>query len=232
MARRTIERRHRAHILLSGAPGTGKTSTVVALAERNRWPLLHLTGAELGTAGAEFQSPLCDIFYLSRRWKCALLLDNLDDFIMNGIEGEASLKRGVSAFFRLFDYYSGLSFFTTHFDLRRYTPTGQKCIKASFNLPPFDAEAALKAWRIQSKKTFAEHQKFIIDGKSIERYAEHHSSTNLHPNKPPWNGKQIDNAFPIAIAIVESDAKKNNQERPVLTRTHFEEITELAQNTR
>lgn len=68
-------------ILLHGAPGVGKTSTVETVADAFCKILFPITCGDLGLTAAEVESQLSEIFQLAELWDCVLLLDEADVFL-------------------------------------------------------------------------------------------------------------------------------------------------------
>ena len=151
------------NVLMKGPSGIGKTSTAIKIAEHVRRPLLRLNDAELGTTSAGVYSLLTEALYLSRRWKCILLLDDLDKCWTDLMEEEIN-KDWRDRLKLLNDYeYPGLSLLTANRDTD-WTTIVSGHLNLILRFDPFDKETALKVWRIKLQQTFVEHQNVIIDG--------------------------------------------------------------------
>ena len=68
-------------MLLVGAPGTGKTLTGEAIADKVRQPLYMLSAAELGQEADQVEDKLHSVLRLTNKWKAVLLLDECDVFL-------------------------------------------------------------------------------------------------------------------------------------------------------
>lgn len=68
-------------ILLHGAPGVGKTSTVECVAESLGKPLYPITCGDLGTTPEHVEETLARTFAKTEAWDCVLLLDEADVFL-------------------------------------------------------------------------------------------------------------------------------------------------------
>jgi len=68
-------------MLLSGAPGVGKTLTAESVAETMRLPLYVMSAGELGTYSENLERVLKDVLEKCSMWKAILLLDEADVFL-------------------------------------------------------------------------------------------------------------------------------------------------------
>lgn len=68
-------------MLLSGAPGVGKTLTAESVAETMRVPLYVMSAGELGTYSENLERVLKDVLEKCSMWKAILLLDEADVFL-------------------------------------------------------------------------------------------------------------------------------------------------------
>lgn len=68
-------------MLLSGAPGVGKTLTAESVAETMRVPLYVMSAGELGTYSENLERVLKDVLDKCAMWKAILLLDEADVFL-------------------------------------------------------------------------------------------------------------------------------------------------------
>ena len=68
-------------LLLVGNPGTGKTLTAEAVADKVRRPLYMLSAGELGQSARDVENRLRDALELAERWDAVLLFDECDVFL-------------------------------------------------------------------------------------------------------------------------------------------------------
>lgn len=68
-------------ILLVGNPGTGKTLTAEAVADKVRRPLYVLSSGELGEYADEVERRLNKALELAEKWNAVLLFDECDVFL-------------------------------------------------------------------------------------------------------------------------------------------------------
>lgn len=76
-------------LLLVGNPGTGKTLTAEAVADRVRRPLYVLSAGELGQSAHDVEVRLRDALELAERWDAVLLFDECDIFLQERSSGSA-----------------------------------------------------------------------------------------------------------------------------------------------
>ena len=78
-------------ILLHGPPGVGKTSTAECVADICQRPLFQITCGDIGIEPGDVEKNLDDSFRLAHRWRCVLLLDEADVFLLE--RNRTDLKR-------------------------------------------------------------------------------------------------------------------------------------------
>jgi ATP-dependent 26S proteasome regulatory subunit len=91
-------------LLLVGNPGTGKTLTAEAVADKVRRPLYVLSAGELGQKADDVEARLRDALELAEKWDAVLLFDECDVFLQerSGGGGAGDLARNeiVAVFLR------------------------------------------------------------------------------------------------------------------------------------
>lgn len=68
-------------MLLAGNPGTGKTLTAEAIADKIRRPLYAMSAGELGQNAEQVEGRLSSILRLTETWGAVLLFDECDVFL-------------------------------------------------------------------------------------------------------------------------------------------------------
>ncbi|KAK3903420.1 hypothetical protein C8A05DRAFT_14621 [Staphylotrichum tortipilum] len=183
-------------LLLVGNPGTGKTLTAEAVADKVRRPLYVLSAGELGQMVHDVENRLRNALDLAERWGAVLLLDECDVFLQErspGVSGGAGtgtwdLARNevVAVFLRLLEYYRGILFMTTN---RQETldRAFHSRVHLTLQYPDLDEPAKEHIWRHFTKVAGA--------GKSFtaEIYAD--------LAKVPLNGREIKNTVKIASLV-------------------------------
>ncbi|KAH6676972.1 P-loop containing nucleoside triphosphate hydrolase protein [Plectosphaerella plurivora] len=167
-------------ILLSGAPGVGKTLTAESVAEKIKAPLYKL---ELGEGGRRdptnsrnrsrdrsvSRSPdrignedFTRAFELCAAWGAVLLIDECDLYLEKRSDYSSSHNSIVTRFLRELEYYPSLLFLTTNRE-RSLDPAVYSRVHLTINYPQLDRASRLQIW-----KTFLNH----MDTKSDMSEAE------------------------------------------------------------
>ncbi|RSL55359.1 hypothetical protein CEP54_009403 [Fusarium duplospermum] len=211
-------------VLLHGAPGVGKTSTAECVADLCRKPLYPITCGDLGITAVEVETRLKRIFVQAQKWECVLLLDEADVFLS---ERSNDVKHNslVSVFLRVLEYYKGILFLTTN-RVGRMDEAFRSRVHVSLYYPPLNEQSTLDIFRINIERTEKRKgDKMKLEKSNIEDFALDHYQAN--DQRVRWNGRQIRNAFHIAVALAENEAvEKANQpgkkyRRPKLRARHF-----------
>lgn len=132
-------------VVLHGNPGTGKTLTVEAAAERGNKPLMVLSAAEMGNHAYEVEKNLPKVLELCKTWKAVLLLDEADMFLEKRQLGDVYRNAMVGVFLHLLEYHQELVFLTTN-RLTRLDPAFKSRISVAIKYPDLDQKAQEQIW--------------------------------------------------------------------------------------
>jgi SpoVK/Ycf46/Vps4 family AAA+-type ATPase len=220
-------------ILLHGAPGVGKTSTAECVAELCRRPLYPITCGDLGITAVEVETRLKRIFIQAQKWKCVLLLDEADVFLS---ERQSDVKHNslVSVFLRVLEYYQGILFLTTN-RVGKIDEAFRSRVHISLYYPPLDRKSTVEIFRANLVRTKTRKGDSLrLKQDEIEEFAEDHFKNN--DRRARWNGRQIRNAFHIAIALAENDAAEKARvtkddkkpPKPTLRAKHFQVVEDAS----
>ncbi|OJK03522.1 hypothetical protein ASPACDRAFT_39138 [Aspergillus aculeatus ATCC 16872] len=194
-------------ILLHGAPGVGKTSTAECVAELCNLPLYPITCGDLGITATDVESRLKYIFTQAQKWKCVLLLDEADVFLS---QRENNVKHNslVSVFLRVLEYYQGILLLTTN-RVGKIDEAFRSRVHISLYYPPLDKRSTQKIF-VENMDLAEKRGKSVIrvNRDEIRDFAREHYRSNDPQRR--WNGRQIRNAFHIAIAIAEDRAAEKD----------------------
>jgi len=134
-------------IVLHGKPGTGKTLTAEAAAEKAHKPLIIASAAELGTAFPIMPggNSLSDIFTLCKTWDAILLIDEAEVYLEARSLGDVQRNATVSNFLRRLEYHQQVIFLTTN-HISRLDAAFKSRIAVAIRYPDLDADAQEEIW--------------------------------------------------------------------------------------
>lgn len=87
-------------MLLVGSPGTGKTLTAEAIADRLQKPLYTLSAGELGQEAESLEHNLGRTLQMTEKWGAILLLDECDVFLEKRSHSNLGHNEVVAVFLR------------------------------------------------------------------------------------------------------------------------------------
>lgn len=115
-----------------------------------------------------------------------------------------AILTGTTVFLRVLEYYHGILFLTTN-RVGRLDEAFRSRVHLSLYYPPLDRKSTIEIFKSNLQR-IAQHKKgaMKIREDEILDFAKDHYKFN----KPRvrWNGRQIRNAFHIAVALAENDA--------------------------
>ncbi|KAF7547195.1 hypothetical protein G7Z17_g7889 [Cylindrodendrum hubeiense] len=180
-------------MLLVGNPGTGKTLTAEAIADKVRRPLYVLSASELGQEAAIVENRLQSALDFTRRWEAVLLLDECDVFLEKRSTNSLTHNEIVSVFLRMVEYYPGILFLTSNRP-EAIDPAFQSRVHLTLHYPDLDAAARKHIW------------KQFVKSSTVETTLTDDQFTRL--SMLPLNGRQIKNIVKISLLLVEGERTK------------------------
>ena len=229
-------------ILLHGKPGLGKTATAEAMAAKLKRPLYPITYADLGDGPSAIETNLKKIFRYGQRWKCVLLLDEADVFLMPRDKEDTKRNSIVSIFLRNMEWYPGIIFLTTN-RLDQFDEGVLDRVHLKLHYPQLNERF--------TERIFNDHFKRINDAyRAFDESSMHGHETsipscqvkkadmakiqewrkNQHEEAGDgswWNGRQIRNAFQMATGFAEQERDSDNEKIATIKRTHFKRISDF-----
>ncbi|KAK3625591.1 hypothetical protein LTR56_020311 [Elasticomyces elasticus] len=222
-------------VLLHGAPALGKTSTAEVIASKYCKPLLPITCGNLGTTASSVEQALTENFELAQAWDCIVLLDEADVFLAQRDQNDLERNALVSVFLRTLEYYTGILFLTTN-RVGSFDEAFRSRIHSALFYKDLGVEETKKIWRTNIERLTDQkrrmNQPFEIESEDdILSYAEIVFQAYFMYGKPPWNGREIRNAFQTAVALAEHHAKQASPPTtPILTWGHFRTVLLASQD--
>jgi hypothetical protein len=132
-------------VILHGEPGTGKTLTAEAAAEKAKKPLLVLSAGELGGKPAEVEDTLRDTLEVCKVWDAILLINEAEVYLEARTLGDVERNGMVSAFLRVLEYHQQVIFLTTnHID--RLDAAFKSRVSVAIKYPNLDQGARREIW--------------------------------------------------------------------------------------
>ncbi|CAG8299662.1 unnamed protein product [Penicillium salamii] len=133
-------------MLLVGTPGTGKTLTAEAVADKVRKPLYVLSAGEVGQDATNVEHRLSEIMELTQKWDAIVLFDECDVFLQERSTSNMAHNEIVAVFLRLLEYYRGIIFMTTN-RASSIDSAFQSRIHLTLHYPELNIVATEKIWR-------------------------------------------------------------------------------------
>ncbi|KAI0443789.1 hypothetical protein F4803DRAFT_291609 [Xylaria telfairii] len=199
-------------VLLHGPPGVGKTATAEAIAHFYKKPLFPITSSDLGTDPWDVEAKLSEIFRLANLWDCILLLDEAETLLAQREKKDNNLQKSslVSVFLRTLEYYSGILFLTTNRPDVMDDAVKSR-VQVSLQYPRLGLIETLAIFQTNLDRLMdIEFERARITGDAalevksdgiLAFAAAHFHRHEGNAASPPWNGRQIRNAFQIAPSI-------------------------------
>ncbi len=175
-------------ILLTGAPGVGKTLTAEVYAENEERPLYSVQCSQLGTEPDDLEKALMQVFARAKRWDAVMLLDEADVYVHErGNDMQQNAIVGV--FLRVLEYQATVLFLTTNRPEDVDDAIASRCI-ARLNYVPPASEDAKRIWRVLSDSS-----RIKIDDEVIEAVVF---------ENPEMTGRDIKNLLKLARLMPEA----------------------------
>ncbi|KAK7973425.1 hypothetical protein PG988_007559 [Apiospora saccharicola] len=188
-------------MLLVGNPGTGKTLTAEAVADRLHKPLYMLSAGELGQEAESVEDKLSSTLRMTEKWGAILLLDECDVFLEKRSHSHMGHNEVVAVFLRTLEYYPGMLFLTTNRG-EAIDAAFQSRIHLTLHYPELSTDAKHHIW-----------QQFLTRAASSTLAPREMSKlANLS-----LNGRQIKNIVKTASLLARSQGSPSTQVKHIET---------------
>ncbi|KAI1435524.1 hypothetical protein GGR50DRAFT_656173 [Xylaria sp. CBS 124048] len=227
-------------VLLHGPPGVGKTATAEAIAHYYKKPLFPITSSDLGSDPWDVEAKLTEIFRLANLWDCILLLDEAETLLTQREKKDNNLQKSslVSVFLRTLEYYSGILFLTTNRPDVMDDAVKSR-VQVSLQYPRLGLIETLAIFQTNIDRLIdIEFERAKITGQPgldvksdgiLAFAAAHYHRHEGNAASPPWNGRQIRNAFQIAPSIARyAQSSGDSSSYSYIGPEHFEKVEESA----
>lgn len=132
-------------VVLHGKPGTGKTLTAEAAAEKAHRPLVVLSSLGLGIETEHIEQNLRTVLELCKTWNAMLLIDEAEVLLEARSLGDIQRNAMVSVLLRLFEYHQEVIFLTTN-HIGRIDAAFKSRIAIALRYPDLDEHARQLIW--------------------------------------------------------------------------------------
>ncbi|KAF6819054.1 P-loop containing nucleoside triphosphate hydrolase (ATPase) [Colletotrichum plurivorum] len=208
--------------LLHGKPGVGKTYTAECIANHTQRPLLSLTSSDIGVEPELVEGNLTRWFKLAERWGAIMLIDEADIYMERREVQDLTRNHLVAGFLRALEYYRGILFLTTN-RIGTFDEAFISRIHLQIYYPPFSDDDREKVWDIFFQKLEEERETTIRIMQSTKDYIQSEELRSLK-----WNGREIRNAFQVAVALAEAKADKDPKGKIMIKPDHIKASVQMS----
>ncbi|KAJ4408463.1 hypothetical protein N0V91_003114 [Didymella pomorum] len=206
--------------LLHGKPGVGKTYTAECIADHVKRPLLSISCADIGVDPSNVEENLRYWLDLGRRWDAIVLLDEADIYMEYRQIHDLQRNSLVASFLQAVEYYDGVLFLTTN-RIGTFDEAFLSRINALYYGDFSDADRQ-RVWNNYFDKLEREREDIYVP-ESTKDYV-----TNKDVKALKWNGREIRNAFQVAVNLAQAEGIKDAKKRIVVKRHHIEVTVNLS----
>lgn len=141
--------------------------------------------------------------------------------------------KSFSVFLRVLEYYSGILILTTN-RVGEFDEAFKSRIHMSLYYPKLDRESTMKIWDMNLLHIKRNDVNIDVQESKIRKFAKEQWTESKQKLTRRWNGRQIKNAFQIAIALAKwdfNDEKRKGStehERPLLTDKQFRVVSQTS----
>ncbi|KAF9880062.1 hypothetical protein CkaCkLH20_02016 [Colletotrichum karsti] len=208
--------------LLHGKPGVGKTYTAECIAQYTSRPLLSLTTSDIGVHPDKIEDNLTRWFKLAEKWGAIMLIDEADIYMERREVRDLSRNHLVAGFLRALEYYKGILFLTTN-RVGTFDEAFISRIHIQIYYRPFSDEDREKVWDTFFQKLEEERETTIRIMQSTKDYIQSDELKALE-----WNGREIRNAFQVAVALAEARAEKDSKGKIMIKPEHIKASAQMS----
>ena len=168
---------------------------------------------------------LTAFFKRAKLWGAILLLDEADVFLEQRTVQDLKRNCLVASFFRCLEYYQGVLFLTTN-----RVGAFDDALVSRVNVVlhyDFDEPKRQEVWDTFFHKLENERGQLIKVPYSTREYCRH--DPDLH--RLEWNGREIRNAFQIAVSLAEDMDERHPADGLITLRdVHFQQVVRMSSN--
>ncbi|KAI1334078.1 P-loop containing nucleoside triphosphate hydrolase protein [Xylariaceae sp. FL0016] len=209
--------------LLHGSPGVGKTCTAECVAELTHRPLLSLTSGGLSTSGFDVESNLHYFLRLGERFGAMVLIDEADVFLEKRRARDIERNGLVSVFLRALEYYRGALFLTTN-RVQAFDSAFTSRIHVALHYKALTDADREKIWL----NSFERLERDSGGRVQVSAYTRDYAYQSRDIAGLRWNGREIRNALQTAVAMAETEALEDGQEKVMVNDKHLRSVVKMS----
>ncbi|KAK2767722.1 hypothetical protein FQN54_003880 [Arachnomyces sp. PD_36] len=209
-------------ILLHGRPGVGKTYTAECIAEFTERPLLPLTCSDIGVEPEQIESSMMKWFKLAEGWGAIVLIDEADIYMEERQPQDLTRNHLVAGFLRALEYFKGILFLTTN-RVGTFDEAFISRIHVPIYYPEFQPEDRIRIWDSFFEKLEEDREATMRIMQSTKDYTQSQDVLALK-----WNGREIRNAFQVAVALADAQNNKDKQGRVLIKPDHIKAAVQMS----
>ncbi|KAF2432110.1 P-loop containing nucleoside triphosphate hydrolase protein [Tothia fuscella] len=210
--------------LLHGRPGVGKTCTAECIAAFTKRPLMVLTCSDIGVEPKEVEKNLMKHFKTATSWGAVLLIDEADVFMERRTTADLNRNSLVAGFLRALEFYDGILFLTTN-RVGSFDDAFISRIHIQLYYPDFTDEQRQQVWKTFIDKLAQERGESIRLNLDAKDYIQGKEMREIR-----WNGREIRNAFQTAVTLAEYDARRDAENKILVTDEHLKAVVKLSKD--
>ncbi|KAK2018532.1 P-loop containing nucleoside triphosphate hydrolase protein [Colletotrichum eremochloae] len=208
--------------LLHGKPGVGKTYTAECISHHTQRPLLSLTCSDIGVEPKTVEENLRQWFKLAEKWGAIMLIDEADIYMERREIQDLERNHLVAGFLRALEYYKGILFLTTN-RVGTFDEAFISRIHIQIYYPPFREEERHRVWDSFFEKLEEDRETTMRIMQSTKDYIQSEDLRSLE-----WNGREIRNAFQVAVALAEARADRDGKGRVLIKPEHIKASVQMS----
>ncbi|KAI1454557.1 P-loop containing nucleoside triphosphate hydrolase protein [Annulohypoxylon moriforme] len=209
--------------LLHGSPGVGKTCTAECVAELTHRPLLSLTSGDLSTNSYQVEKNLEYFLQLGERYGAMVLLDEADVYLEARRAKDIARNGLVSIFLRALEYYRGVLFLTTN-RVQTFDSAFTSRIHVALHYHSLTDADREKIWINSFERLEHDSGGKVYIGAATREYA--YDSRDVKSLR--WNGREIRNALQTAVALAETEALEDGNDKVSVTDKHLRAVVKMS----
>ncbi|KPM38461.1 hypothetical protein AK830_g8092 [Neonectria ditissima] len=196
------------------------------IADFTERPLLSLTCSDIGVKPEAIEENLVKWFKLAENWGAIMLIDEADIYMEHRQVQDIERNHLVAGFLRALEYYKGILFLTTN-RVGTFDEAFISRIHVQVHYPKFEDEERDRLWDAFFEKLEEDRETTMRITQSAKDYVQSKELRALE-----WNGREIRNAFQVAVALAEAHGHKDKEGRVLIKSDHIKATVQMSREFR